>query len=66
MKIYEFKTNVFRLKDQLNLSNILGHYFRIASAVFDHKTLKIQAQYLSPVKVENAMKDLGYSCKHIE
>lgn len=65
MNIYLFKTNVKRIKDQLNLSNILKHYFRISTAQFDNRVLKIEARYLSPVKVENAMKDLGYTCREI-
>lgn len=63
MNLYLFKTNVLKEKAAKNLSNILRHYFKITSVEFENRVLKIEARYLSTVKVERAMQDLGYKCR---
>lgn len=65
MNLYLFKTNVYRESAIRNLSNILKHYFSISKIEFQNRVMQIEARYISPVKVEKAMQDLGYKCRSI-
>ena len=73
MNIHVFETNVQKMKDALNLKNLLALYFRLKEVNFDladfkpgkEMILRIESENLQPVRVVRAMNDLGYECREI-
>ncbi|MCG8576058.1 MAG: hypothetical protein MI810_14305 [Flavobacteriales bacterium] len=71
MDIHIFSTNVQKVKDALNLTNLLRLYFRLRDVNFDlgdfrqgeEMILRIESENLQPVRIVQAMNDLGYECK---
>jgi len=73
MEISVFATNVQKIKDAMNLKNLLALYFKLTDVNFDlsdfrpgnEMILRIESESLQPVKVVRAMNDLGYECREL-
>lgn len=73
MEIFVFATNVQKIKDALNLKNLLSLYFKLKEINFDladfhpghEMILRIESEELQPVRLVRAMNDLGYECREL-
>ena len=66
MDYYLFLTNIYKDKATHIIENLLKHYFKIKTVDFEitnkKSIMRIKGNELSPLKIQSAIKELGYNC----